>query len=152
MTSDSIVVSALIPASPMRIYQAWLSSEEHAAFTGSPAHIDDRIGSAFTAADGYITGTNRDLVEGKRIVQSWRTTEFPADAPDSLVDISFEYDKQSGGTEVTLVHDEIPEGQGEQYAHGWIDYYFQNLKSYFAGVGEPARKRATAKKPAVKKP
>ncbi|MGI5862702.1 MAG: SRPBCC domain-containing protein [Myxococcales bacterium] len=98
MASDSIVLSALIPASPKRIYQTWLSSEERATFTGSPAQIEDRVGSAFTAGGGYIAGTNRELLEGKRIVQSWRTTEFPPDAPDSLVDISFEYDKQSGGT------------------------------------------------------
>jgi hypothetical protein len=34
---------------------------------------------------------------------------------------------------VTILHSEIPTGQGEQYREGWVKHYLQALKDYFAG-------------------
>jgi len=42
-------------------------------------------------------------------------------------------EEASGGTRITLVHNEIPEGQGQQYKDGWRDFYFKPMKKYFAG-------------------
>jgi uncharacterized protein YndB with AHSA1/START domain len=155
--SETIFLTTLIPASPRRVYDALLSSEQHSEITGDAAQIEDRVGASFSAFSGYITGTNRELKQGRRIVQSWRTTEFSEESPDSLLDITLEADKESGGTDLTLVHDEIPTGLGEPLKEGWISYYFEPMKAYFAGRPEkkaakkPAAKRA-AKKPAAKKP
>ncbi|MGA2641798.1 MAG: SRPBCC domain-containing protein [Spirochaetia bacterium] len=122
MKSESLKVSAVIPAPPSAIYNAWLSGKEHSAMTG---------GGAFTAWDGYISGKNLDLKSPVRILQSWRSTEFPADAPDSHLEILLEETK--GGTKVTLVHTDIPQGQGASYKQGWVDHYFEPMKKYFSG-------------------
>jgi activator of HSP90 ATPase len=131
MKSESLKVSAVIPAPPKAVYDAWLSSKEHAAMTGSGAKVTARVGAAFTAWDGYISGKNVELEPPGRIVQSWRTTEFPADAPDSLLEVLLEEAK--GGTKITFIHTAIPGGQKESYKQGWIDYYFAPMKEYFAG-------------------
>jgi len=122
-------VSAVIPVTPRRIYDAWLSSDEHSSFTGAPAQISARKGSRFTAHDGYISGSNLDLERGTRIVQSWRTTDFPEDAEDSQLEITFI--QSETGTRVVINHGGIPEGQGERYHTGWSERYLKPLSRYF---------------------
>jgi uncharacterized protein YndB with AHSA1/START domain len=130
MALESIQVSALIPASPDRIFQAWLSSQEHSAFTGGQATVEPRVGGRHTAWDGYIEGVNLTLEEGRRIVQSWRSSDFPDGSTDSKLEVLLE--PTDGGTKVTLVHTDIPEGQGRLYEQGWVDHYFTPMQEYFA--------------------
>jgi activator of HSP90 ATPase len=127
--SDKLKMVIILKATPEAIYRAWLDSKQHAAFTGSPAKIDPRVGGKFSAWDGYITGTTLELEPFKRIVQAWRTTEFPEDAPDSHLEVLL--DPDSKNTRLTLLRTNIPEGQGEQYSQGWLDFYFEPMKEYF---------------------
>jgi glycerophosphoryl diester phosphodiesterase/uncharacterized protein YndB with AHSA1/START domain len=134
MKADSLKVSAVIPADPEAVYAAWLSNKEHGAMTETPAaQISARVGGKFTAGGGSMGGTTLELNPPGRIVQSWRTTEFPEDAPDSRLEVILE--KAKGGTRITIIQTEIPRGQGESYRQGWIDYYFTPMKRYFAGKG-----------------
>lgn len=125
-------VSDVMPATPADVYDAWLSSDRHGAMTGDPATIDPRVGGAFEASDGYISGTTLELEPGRRIVQSWRTTEFAAADPDSRIDVRFEPDPE--GTKVTLHHTAIPDGQSG-YEQGWRDFYFAPMREYFGRRG-----------------
>lgn len=122
-------LSAVIPAQPAEIYKAWLSTKGHTAMTGSSAKVDGKIGGKFTVWDGYIFGTTLELTPDQFIVQAWRTSEFPDEAPDSLVEISLKATK--GGTKITLTHSQIPEGQADSYRQGWDDFYFKPMKTYF---------------------
>ena len=128
--SEQSELTVVLPASPERVYTAWLDSAGHGGFTGSPAVIDPRVGGRFTAWDGYITGETLELEPFHRIVQSWRTDEFPADAPDSRLEILLE--SQGEGTLLTLRHTQIPNGQAEQYEQGWRDYYFTPMLEFFS--------------------
>lgn len=129
---ESIEVADVIPASPKQIYDAWLDSAGHTAMTGgSQAKVDPRPGGQFSAWDGYISGTTLELEPNRRIVQAWRTTEFPEGSQDSRLEVLLE--KASGGTRVTFRHSGIPEGQGGEYAQGWVDFYFEPMKRHFGG-------------------
>lgn len=128
--SDSIKLSVKLPVKPRDIYEAWLDAEKHTAFTGSPAKIERKVGSEFTAWDGYITGKNLELYRFYKIVQTWRTTDFPEDAEDSRVEILI--DPINEGSKVTIVHSNIPEGDGKKYRKGWKDTYFTPMKEYFS--------------------
>ena len=120
----------LIPnSSPEKVYKAFLSSREHAAFTDSPAKISARKGTKFTAWDGYITGRNISLVKGKKIEQEWRTTEFPDGYPDSLLKISLK--KKGEGTELSMIQSKVPASQVKRYTEGWYESYWNPLKAYF---------------------
>jgi activator of HSP90 ATPase len=128
--ADSTKTSALIPAEPEAIYAAWMSSKGHREMTGSPAKVTARVGSKFSAWDGYISGRTLELKPHTRILQSWRTTDFAEEEPDSLLEILLA--KTKGGTRVTLNHTNIPAGHGPEYKKGWIDFYFKPMKEYFA--------------------
>jgi uncharacterized protein YndB with AHSA1/START domain len=129
MKTDSIKVSAVIPAPPGAVYAAWMSSKGHGDMTGSPARISARIGGRFTAWEGYISGTTRELKPDRLIRQAWRTTDFQDDEPDSTLEVRME--KAARGTRVTLVHTDIPSGHGAEYKKGWIDFYFIPMKKFF---------------------
>jgi uncharacterized protein YndB with AHSA1/START domain len=145
VASESILVSEVIPASPQRIFSAWMDSAEHSAFTGEEATVTPELGGRHQAMSGYVQGRTLELQEGSRIVQSWRTTEFPDGSPDSRVEITLE--PTLGGTLVTLLHTDIPAGQSDRYKAGWSELYLSRLKVYFAGGAataaphlEPARR------------
>ena len=127
--SIAFTVSDWVPAPPSKVYAAWLDSEGHSAMTGSPAKASAVIGTTFEAWDGYISGMNLELEPDKRILQTWRTTEFDPADEDSLLEILFE--EMDGGTNVTINHSRLPE-DGEQYLQGWLDFYFEPMKSYFS--------------------
>ncbi len=124
-------ISETIHAGPGEIYQAWLTSEGHTSMTGSPAQVDGKVGGKFSAWDGYITGSTLELTPDQRIVQAWRTSEFPDNAPDSRLEILLE--EKDGNTIVTLFHSGLPPEQADSYRHGWEDFYFKPMKKYFGG-------------------
>jgi len=148
--SESIEVSTVLPASPEVVYQAWMDSEEHTWMTGSDASVEEGVGGRFTAWEGYISGTTLELVPYSRIVQAWRTTEFPPGSPDSRLEVRLE--PAEGGTQITLIHTGIPDGQGESYRQGWLDWYFAPMKRYFEArrVGQvgatPVRRRTSQRR------
>lgn len=124
-------VSAVIPAAPQEIYDAWLSSEGHTAMTGGEANVSAEPGAEFNAWDGYISGRNVELNSGKRIVQTWRTAEFAEADGDSTIEVTLE--PVEGGTLLTLRHSQAPDG-GEHYEQGWAKSYFEPMKDFF-GAG-----------------
>ena len=63
------------------------------------------------------------------MVQAWRTSEFPDGAPDSRLTLSFA-PAEDGGTELTLEHADLPEGQGDAYRQGWEDHYFAPMRAW----------------------
>jgi activator of HSP90 ATPase len=126
---EKITVSVELPVQKEVLFQAWLDSDEHSSFTGSTAEIDPSIGGGFLAWDGYISGKTLKKEPPNRILQAWRTTEFADDDADSKLEILFE--SISGGTRLTLIHTDIPAGQGEMYREGWEEYYFRPMLEYF---------------------
>ena len=126
---DSIKLTAIFPVSAKRIFNAWLDSEEHSEFTGEKAKVLPRTGTNFTAGGGYISGTNLFIQPYGRIVQSWRSKDFPKSSPDSRLELLFE--KVEKGTKLTLIHSKIPEGQLKKYEKGWKEHYLKPMKKYF---------------------
>jgi activator of HSP90 ATPase len=125
-----IKISAIFQVSAKNLYDAWLSSKLHSAFTGTKTQIEPRQGSPFSIDNGYITGTNIVLQPYGRIVQQWRTTEFPEGSPDSKLEILFE--KHNSGTKLTIIHTQLPNGDEKKYEKGWKEHYLKPMKAYFS--------------------
>jgi len=128
--ADNIKLSVTLPTNPGRVYKAWLDSKEHSAFTKSEAKIKRNVGSKFTAGDGYIEGEIKQMILSKKIVMTWRTTDFPEGTEDSLLEVNLVGNDTS--TKVILVHENLPEGDGKKYRKGWKDHYFLPMKEYFS--------------------
>lgn len=124
-------IKTIIPGSAESIYNAWMNSEKHSLMTGGEANISNITGAGFDTWDGYIEGVNIELEPNKRILQSWRTSEFGDDEEDSLVEILLK--EANGQTELTLTHSNLPD-HGEQYRTGWDNHYFEPMKEYFSKI------------------
>jgi activator of HSP90 ATPase len=128
MEEPLLTIVTLLPVRPEILFRLWMSSHQHSDFTGSPAVIDAQVGGEFTAFNRYISGKNIVLDPGRRILQSWRTIDFPADAPDSELELLLE--SYTGGTVLTLIHRKLPADQIDDYRHNWEEHYLKPLKDY----------------------
>jgi uncharacterized protein YndB with AHSA1/START domain len=124
-------VSAVIPASPQNVYDAWLDSDGHTKMTGSPAHATANVGDSFDAWDGYISGRNLELDPGRRIIQSWRGSTYKDSDDDSQIEVTFE--PVDGGTKVTLIHSNVPDDQAS-HQPGWETHYFEPMRKHFGPI------------------
>jgi len=124
-------LQVVIPGTqPRKIYEAWLDSQMHGEFTGGPAEINPVVGGKFSIYDSYITGSTLELEPYSRIVQAWRATEFPEDAPDSRLVVTLETVPE--GCRLTIDQTNLPDDQVESYKNGWMEYYFDPLRRYFS--------------------
>jgi activator of HSP90 ATPase len=131
MTTE-FTVEAVIAARPLVIYAAWLDGRSHTNMTGGEATGEPTVGTEFTAWDGYISGKNLELEPAKRILQSWRTSQFTDGDEDSLIEvILLAHGDES--TSVTLKHTNVPDDQAAGYQSGWVDHYFEPMQAYFGG-------------------
>lgn len=136
---ESLEMAELIPAPVEEVFAAWTDAKRHSRMTGGKATGETAPGASFTAWDGYIRGTTVSVEPG-RLVQSWRTSEFPASAPDSTLEVRFE--AADGHTRVTLIHTSLPRGGAAKYREGWEQFYFTPMRRYF----QPKRPRAATKR------
>ena len=169
-------LSTILPATPEAIYRAWLDTRLHSAMTGGAAVTSSQPGARVSAWDGYISGTNIELVPGERIIQTWRTTKFHQTDPDSTITVHLVSTPE--GTRLTLTHSNVPDGHTGYEQGGWQQFYFEPMRRYFsrlarlrsaprkakarktkkqparksAAAGKSATKRGTVKRPSKKRP
>ncbi len=136
--SINIKLTSTIPAKASDVYSAWLDSKEHARMTESNhAVASDKVGATYTAHNEYVVGKNLELIPNKKIVQSWRNTEFKKTDPDSILEVRFK--SEGAKTLLTLIHKGIPEHEAH-VKQGWKDYYFEPMKRYFIAKKKGSKK------------
>ena len=129
----TITQKVVIPkVSPKDVYEAYVDPKKHSEFTDSKATGKPVVGGKFTAWDGYIFGKYLELDDGKRVVQEWSSTDFPKGYGPSKLELCF--NKVPDGTELVMVHSNVPAEQADSYRQGWIDFYFKPMKEYFASL------------------
>jgi uncharacterized protein YndB with AHSA1/START domain len=114
-------------APPEKVYRALLDSAQHAKFTGAPAEIGVQAGEAWSAFGGKISGRNIELVEGVRIVQTWRAGNWPVGAHSV---VKFELTPEGKGTKLVLDHDAVADDQVSHIDGGWPKMYWEPLRKY----------------------
>jgi activator of HSP90 ATPase len=120
--------SATLHAPPHAVYEALMDSRQHARFTGSPARISRKVGGAISAYGGYITGTNLELAQDKKIVQAWTASEWPA---GHMSRVTFRLTPVKAGTRIDFTHSGVPDRFFDDIKQGWIDNYWQPLRARF---------------------
>ncbi len=143
-------LSTILPATPQSIYRAWLDTRLHSAMTGGSASMSSQPGAKISAWDGYISGTNIELVPGERIVQTWRTTKFAETDPDSTITVHLLSTPE--GTRLTLTHSNVPDGHSGYEQGGWQKFYFEPMRRYFSRLARERSTPAKAKPRKAKKP
>jgi activator of HSP90 ATPase len=135
--AKTITQSATFPASPKTLYRMFLGSKEHSAATGGKARIAPRVGGKFTAWGGSLWGRTLLLKPGKMIVQSWRSSSFNSDDPDSVLVLSFSGDAKQG--KISMVHVNVPDHDAQGVKEGWVAYYWKPWSVYLAKLEQGAK-------------
>jgi activator of HSP90 ATPase len=127
----TIKQKVVIPkVSPKEVYDAFVDPKKHSKFTGSKATGKPVVGGKYTAWDGYIFGKFLELEDGKYVVQEWTTTDWAEGYPASKLELTFTAVPE--GTEIRMVHSNVPKEQADEIAEGWADFYWNPLKEYFS--------------------
>ena len=121
--------SVTLPASPKEVYEVLMDSRKHSRFTESKARVSRRVGGSFSAYDGYITGVNLELVPNRKIVQSWRGSDWPKNQYSRA---TFSLRKIKRGTKLTFRQSGVPDRFFESIKQGWIDFYWMPLRSLWS--------------------
>lgn len=127
--TETILLEEQFPIHPDLLFNAWMDSTEHSAFMGGEARIEARPGGLYAAWDNYIQGKILDLEPGERILQTWRTRDFPEGHPDSTLEIRLS--ESPAGCRFQIIHTGLPAGTSDEYRKGWIEYYLKPMKTYF---------------------
>jgi activator of HSP90 ATPase len=122
--------SIVLPAPAQSLYAMYLDPIVHAEITGAPVTIDTLSGSPFRAFDGNLSGTMLTVVEPALIVQSWRSTHFNHDDPDSTLILTFTPLGPAG--RIDLVHLDVPSQDHQGVVDGWEAFYWTPWRRYLA--------------------
>ena len=115
-------------ASPQKVYDALLDTKQFTEFSGRPAEINRKVGSASSLFKGHIIARNLELVPNQRIVQGWRVVTWPEGAWSIA---RFDLKPSGTGTHVVFNHIGFPEDLRDHLAQGWEDNYWSLLRKYF---------------------
>lgn len=126
----NIIIAAVLPAPPEKLFDMYLDAAAHAAFTGFPATIEPRAGAEFRAFDGMLSGKILHLEPKRLIVQTWRSVSWPATAIDSVLTLTFWPEKDGGRIE--LVHINVADEDFAGVSHGWEKYYWTPWRAYLS--------------------
>jgi uncharacterized protein YndB with AHSA1/START domain len=129
---ETLTQQEYLPASPSSVFNALTDPDLQVLWAGSEATGKGKVGNKFMIFNGYISGRYLDLQSGKRILEQWRTAQWPEGLPSSVVEITL---AQAGeATMVTLVQSLIPHGWTESVRKEWINRYWIPLRVFFERI------------------
>jgi hypothetical protein len=117
--------SEVLSAPAETLFSMYTDSSAHAAITGFPVTIAAEAGAEFRAFGGQLSGVVVAVVEPSVIVQTWRSTKFHDNDPDSILILAFSpVDATCETGRIDLIHLDVPEHDYEDVTKGWHKYYW----------------------------
>lgn len=116
-----------IHGAPDVVFDVLMSSEKFAEMTGGrAAEISREMGGEVSLFDGAISGRNVELMPGKRIVQAWRSNDWP-EGVYSIV----RFELGGEGDRTRLVFDQAghPDEATEMLSGGWHQMYWEPMNA-----------------------
>lgn len=123
--TKTIKQNVLFKAEPHEVYEALMDEKKHSKFTKARAHIEKKVGGKFYTYDKYIIGTNLDLIEDKKIVQSWHGSDWPQGHYSKA---TFLLKKTKEGTKLTFTQTGVPKERYADIKEGWEEHYWAPMK------------------------
>jgi activator of HSP90 ATPase len=129
MKMKTIRQSVTFSAQPHDVYELLMDSRKHEEFSGAHARISRMIGGKISTYDGYATGVNLELVPDKRIVQTWRGSDWQN---GHYSQATFTLTKVKTGTRLELTQTDVPADHYDSINKGWIEFYWMPMKDLLA--------------------
>ena len=115
-----------LKADPGDVYNALTNKSLIEIWTGEAAEMEPIPDTEFALWEGSISGLNLEFEKNRKIVQQWY---FEGQEEDSIVTIILHPDKK--GTNVELIHTNIPDDAFQNILEGWDEDYFGALRELF---------------------
>ncbi len=114
------------------MYQTFVDPQRLAAFTRSPPKVFEGAekGGKFELFGGNVSGEYLELESPKKIVQSWRLSQWPA-GHYSKLQIEFDQNDVDHVTVMRVTWEGVPVGQEEVTKRNWLEYYVKSIKTTF---------------------
>jgi activator of HSP90 ATPase len=125
MKTKTVRQTVTFKATPHEVYEMLMDSKKHSELTMSKAQISKKVGDKFSIYEGDIEGVNLELVPGRKIIQSWRYSDWPE---GHYSQATFLLEEIKGGTQLTFTQTGVPEEHFDEIARGWHDYYWEPMK------------------------
>jgi uncharacterized protein YndB with AHSA1/START domain len=142
--TSALVVKRILPAPPAAVFAAWtdpaLLGRWMSPYGDASATLDLRIGGGFTIVMHGLgqaiehTGEYRAIEPPSRLVFTWESA-YTGLAP-SLVTVLLR--PLGAGTELTLIHEQLPPGQVDSHRGGWGGI-LEHLDAYLRSAVLPLR-------------
>lgn len=129
----------MLEASPDAVYEALMDSAKHATFTGAPADISRQVGGSFTVHNELFSGMNLELEPGTKIVQHWRSEDWPRDHWSVLTLMLSPMPK---GTALLMIHRDVPTDKAKNVDEGWMNLYWKPLRKFLKKSGKPVKAKS----------
>ena len=124
----TIILAVSLPSTAERLHEMYLDPVAHSGITGAPVTIASLPGAPFRAFEGMLSGTMLHVEPKRFIVQTWRSANWPADAIDSVLTLSFW--PEADGARIELVHINVPVEDFAGVSEGWVKYYWNPWRAY----------------------
>ena len=128
MKTKSIKQRISFKTSAHDVYETLMDSKKHSKLTDAAAKISRKIGGKFSVYDGYAVGKNLELIPDKKIVQTWRASDWEENQDSQVV---FEFTPIKSGCTLTFTQTNLPEEYYSSIKQGWIDFYWTPMKKLF---------------------
>jgi activator of HSP90 ATPase len=112
---------------PATIYRYYTDPKLHGELIGGKVRVGTEAGAYFSAFGGSLKGKTLLAKKNRMFVQSWRSSEWAKEDGDSILVLLFR--PVDGGTELELVHANVPELDAEAVKQGWKKYYWAPLRT-----------------------
>lgn len=123
----NIIQNITFKASAHDVFELIMDSKKHTKFTRHKAVISRKVGGKFKAYGDYIEGKNIEIIQDKKIVQSWRASDWPKKVYSK---VTFEFIQSKNNTKLKFTQEGVPEAQYADLKQGWIDFYWKLMKKY----------------------
>ncbi|KAG0067874.1 hypothetical protein BGZ90_000801 [Linnemannia elongata] len=122
-----------LQASAHDIYDVLLNQAKVQIWTRSnKSTIEAKVGTKFSLFGGSVTGEIKELVEDKKIVQSWRQSSWPA---GHFSTVTMDITQNTNSTGIKVTQEGVPIGDLDITRQNWSNYYWAEIKRTFGYVG-----------------
>ncbi len=129
MSKKDIEQTVEFNASTHEVYELLMDENKHAEFTGASANISRKVGGEFSVWGDYATGKNVELIPDKKIVQTWRASDWPDNA---ISTVTFKLNSKDGSCELRFSQSGIPKDFVKDISKGWEDNYWKLMQKYLS--------------------
>ncbi|OGK28205.1 hypothetical protein A3C28_03370 [Candidatus Roizmanbacteria bacterium RIFCSPHIGHO2_02_FULL_39_9] len=112
-----------IHAPLIKVWEAFVDPAVIDLWGGGPAKMNAKTGTEFSLWNGDIHGKNTEVIPHKKLVQDWYGGDWPQASR-----VTFIFSEKNESTNVSLLHEDVPDKEFKGISDGWKDYYLGPLK------------------------